>query len=104
MINTFSCAGKVIFLDVIWYLLAKEQCFVDNAASTGLTILGFYYCSLRRQDGVIEGGSWEEVNTDTVGLYWDPSSAPYQQLSLKPVSSKRLRLPGRRCFPVYDFR
>jgi hypothetical protein len=53
---------------------------------------------------VIEGGSSEEVNTDTVGLYWDPSSAPYQRLSLKPVSSKRLLLPGRRCFPVYDFR
>jgi hypothetical protein len=32
-----------------------EQCFVESTGSTGLTILGFYYCSLRREDGMIEG-------------------------------------------------
>ena len=87
------------------HYLITEQCFVDTVASTGLTILGFYYCSLRREDGVIEGGSWVNfANIDNIGLYWDPSSVPFQKLSLKPVSSKRLGNPGRRCFPVYSFR
>lgn len=41
----------------------------------GLTIAGFYYLCLCRQDGSIQG------------FYHDPSSNPYQRLSLKAGSS-----------------
>lgn len=65
----------------------KERCFVhtrhdcckssssdrlsDQDRGHGLTISGFYYVSLRRSDGEVEG------------LYFDPSSTPYQLLRLK---------------------
>lgn len=65
----------------------KEKCFIHPKDSTctspeherrsdqdrghGLTISGFYYVSLRRSDGEVEG------------LYFDPSSTPYQHLRLK---------------------
>ena len=68
----------------------KERCFVhskrdDNCAATeaerrgdqdrghGLTISGFYYVSLRRADGAVEG------------LYYDPASSP---LPVSPVDGK----------------
>ena len=38
----------------------------------GLSISGFYYVSLRRGDGKLEG------------LYYDPQSSPYQHLELRP--------------------
>ena len=38
----------------------------------GLSISGFYYISLRRSDGMVEG------------LYHDPQSSPYQHLGLSP--------------------
>lgn len=65
----------------------KERCFVhakDDACAAshverqgdrdrehGLTISGFYYVSLRRADGEVEG------------LYFDPMSTPFQRLRLK---------------------
>lgn len=55
----------------------KERCFVDTkdsaemAEGCGLTISGFYYVCLRREDGRIEG------------LYCDPQSSPYQHLVLE---------------------
>lgn len=65
----------------------KERCFVhsrhdgctssssdrlgDQDRGHGLTISGFYYVSLRRRDGMVEG------------LYFDPSSTPYQLLRLR---------------------
>jgi len=65
----------------------KERCFVhtrhdcctssssdrlsDQDRGHGLTISGFYYVSLRRSDGEVDG------------LYFDPSSTPYQLLRLK---------------------
>ncbi|KAI4210740.1 MAG: hypothetical protein LQ351_006415 [Letrouitia transgressa] len=62
----------------------KEKCFVDPSdAESALTISGFYYVSLRRSDGHIEG------------LYYDPSSTPFQHLTLDPE--------GRKCFPAYQF-
>jgi hypothetical protein len=94
--------GNINYSHYHW--LMKEQCFVDAGASTGLTILGFYYCCLRREDGVIEGNSIDEMGIEVIGLYWDPSSAPYQRLSLNPASSKTFHRSGRRCFPVYAFR
>lgn len=61
-----------------------EKCFVDPSdAESALTISGFYYVSLRRSDGHIEG------------LYYDPSSTPFQHLTLDPE--------GRKCFPAYQF-
>ena len=61
-----------------------EKCFVTPSdAQSGLTISGFYYVSLRREDGHVEG------------LYYDPSSTPYQHLSLTPE---------KRMFPTYSFR
>jgi hypothetical protein len=65
----------------------KERCFVhtrhdcctsstsdrlsDQDRGHGLTISGFYYVSLRRSNGEVDG------------LYFDPSSTPYQLLRLK---------------------
>ncbi|KAK4968172.1 hypothetical protein LTR66_011840 [Elasticomyces elasticus] len=67
----------------------KEKCFIhsksdpccagrtrlgegdDTDMGHGLTISGFYYVSLRRADGVLEG------------LYYDPSSSPFQCLRLR---------------------
>lgn len=75
----------------------KERCFVharddkcseadrggDQDRGHGLTISGFYYVSLRRSDGVVEG------------LYFDPTSTPYQHLRLK----------GHRTgWPAFEFR
>lgn len=48
-----------------------------------LSISGFYYISMRRSDGHIEG------------LYYDPSSPPFQHLALTPE--------GKRHFPTYEF-
>ncbi|KAL8683119.1 MAG: hypothetical protein Q9186_000933 [Xanthomendoza sp. 1 TL-2023] len=62
----------------------KEKCFVKPLdAHSVLTISGFYYISMRRSDGRIEG------------LYYDPSSAPFQHLSMMPE--------GKRQFPAYQF-
>lgn len=43
----------------------------DTDTGHGLTISGFYYVSLRRADGCVEG------------LYYDPTSSPYQCLRLE---------------------
>jgi hypothetical protein len=59
-----------------------EKCFVTPSDESELTISGFYYVSMRRDDGRIEG------------LYYDPNSSPYQHLSL---------MPERRMFPTYQF-
>ncbi|KAL8935787.1 MAG: hypothetical protein Q9216_005256 [Gyalolechia sp. 2 TL-2023] len=62
----------------------KEKCFVKPLdASSVLTISGFYYISMRRSDGHVEG------------LYYDPSSTPFQHLSMAPE--------GKRHFPTYKF-
>jgi hypothetical protein len=51
-----------------------EKCFITPSDQRlGLTISGFYYISLRRSDGMIEG------------LYYDPASTPYQPLVLHPT-------------------
>ncbi|KAJ5803306.1 uncharacterized protein N7503_005756 [Penicillium pulvis] len=70
-----------------WILMRwKERCFITPTDSRqGLTISGFYYISLCRENGQIEG------------LYYDPGSSPYQQLSLKPESPMMTR-------PSYSFR
>ncbi|KAK6514496.1 hypothetical protein TWF281_004695 [Arthrobotrys megalospora] len=63
----------------------KEQCFVEpGSQDSGLTITGFYFVSLSRRTGHIEG------------YYYDPHSAPYQRLDLIPTP--------KRFFPAYDFR
>jgi len=49
----------------------------------GLTIGGFYYLSLRRDDGRIQG------------YYYDSQSQPFQELTL---------MPSKRLFPSYQFR
>ncbi|MCJ1312493.1 hypothetical protein MMC25_006167 [Agyrium rufum] len=69
-----------------WILMRwKEQCFVTPSdAQLGLTISGFYYVCLRREDGWLEG------------LYYDPLSSPYQHLEL--------RAEGRGGGPSYSFR
>ncbi|KAI9795162.1 MAG: hypothetical protein M1816_000184 [Peltula sp. TS41687] len=68
-----------------WILMRwKEKCFITPSDQRlGLTISGFYYISLRRSDGFIEG------------LYYDPASTPYQHLTLRPMA---------RTFPTYEFR
>ena len=65
---------------------SPERCFITPTdARQGLTISGFYYISLSREDGSVEG------------LYYDPGSSPYQQLSLKPEMMKMAH-------PSYSFR
>ena len=60
-----------------------EKCFVTKTeAQTALTISGFYYVSLRRENGRVEG------------LYYDPHSNPYQYLSM---------YPQKKSFPTYTF-
>ncbi|KAL2826847.1 vacuolar import and degradation protein-domain-containing protein [Aspergillus cavernicola] len=70
-----------------WILMRwKERCFITPTdARQGLTISGFYYISLHREGGQIEG------------LYYDPGSSPYQQLSLNPETEKMIQ-------PSYRFR
>lgn len=64
--------------------LKAESCFVNvDSQESGLTIAGFYFLCLRRRDGMIEG------------YYFDPSSSPYQLLSLQPMP---------KTFPTYKFR
>ncbi|KAK2877198.1 hypothetical protein FQN49_001348 [Arthroderma sp. PD_2] len=71
-----------------WILMRwKERCFVSPSHSRqGLTISGFYYISVHRETGRIEG------------MYYDPGSSPYQQLSLDPI------LKDKMVFPAYKFR
>lgn len=62
---------------------STEKCFVTPSdAQSSLTISGFYYVSLRRSNGLVEG------------LYYDPSSTPYQHLVLRPE---------KKMFPSYAF-
>ncbi|PYH43239.1 GID4/VID24 family protein [Aspergillus saccharolyticus JOP 1030-1] len=70
-----------------WILMRwKERCFITPTDSRqGLTISGFYYISLNRENGHIDG------------LYYDPGSSPYQQLSLNPETRKMVQ-------PSYGFR
>lgn len=61
-----------------------ERCFITPTDSRqGLTISGFYFIALRREDGQIEG------------LYYDPGSSPYQQLNLSPKPY------GHQAEPIY---
>lgn len=48
-----------------------------DGAGYGLSISGFYYVSLRRGDGRLEG------------LYFDPQSSPYQHLEMRPSGGMR---------------
>lgn len=68
-------------------LTPLERCFITPSHSRqGLTISGFYYISVRREDGHIEG------------MYYDPGSSPYQHLSLMPHMREKM------VFPAYNFR
>ncbi|PSN67927.1 hypothetical protein BS50DRAFT_491513 [Corynespora cassiicola Philippines] len=61
---------------------AEQSLFDDSGC--GLTISGFYYVCLRREDGRLEG------------LYYDPQSSPYQRLNLESVRGG--------IFPAWGFR
>ncbi|KAL7275428.1 hypothetical protein RUND412_001636 [Rhizina undulata] len=64
----------------------KERCFITPRTPEDvehLTIGGFYFLSLRRCDGTIQG------------FYYDPTGIPDQELRLKP---------SIRTFPAYEFR
>lgn len=51
-----------------------ERHFVNVSEHTsGLTIAGFYYVSMRRSDGYVEG------------FYHDQASTPFQHLALNPT-------------------
>jgi Vacuolar import and degradation protein len=85
-----------------------EKCFISPCSSdphtapprSGLTISGFYYVCLRREDGHVEG------------FYFDPNSSPYQQLRLTPrgIGSGGTGIGGvmggmgGKMFPTYSFR
>lgn len=68
------------------FSLRAEKCFITPQTSPDvgvLTIGGFYFLSLRRSDGQVQG------------FYYDPMSQPFQELNLKP---------RERLFPTYEFR
>lgn len=76
-----------LFIREMLTLASSERCFVSPSHSRqGLTISGFYYISVHRETGRIEG------------MYYDPGSSPYQQLSLDPI------LKNKMVFPAYRFR
>lgn len=54
-----------------------DSMVASSGSGFGLSISGFYYVSLRRRDGRVEG------------LYFDPASSPYQQLELWPEGGGR---------------
>ena len=61
----------------------KEKNVIESKSlDTSLTIAGFYFASLRRKDGYIEG------------FYYDPSSSPYQHLHLHPTCLKPQTFPA----------
>lgn len=60
-----------------------DAVMAETGEGCGLTISGFYYVCLRREDGGIEG------------LYCDPDSSPYQHLKLGRV--------GGGVFPTWSF-
>lgn len=60
-----------------------DAVMAETGEGCGLTISGFYYVCLRREDGEVEG------------LYCDPESSPYQHLRLGRV--------GGGCFPTWSF-
>eukprot|EP00850_Spirogloea_muscicola_P016818 SM000139S00135 [mRNA] locus=s139:338000:339860:+ [translate_table: standard] len=55
----------------------KEKFFVNAGSECGLTIAGFYYVCLAREDGAIHG------------FYYDPHSSPFQKLELQPTNEGR---------------
>lgn len=59
------------------YMRWKESHFENAAADCGLTIAGFYYTCMDRATGAV------------VGYYYDPYSAPFQKLELRPSTEKR---------------
>ena len=71
-----------------------ERCFI-NESNPGwglMTISGFYYVALERSTGRIEG------------LYYDPGSQPYQQLSMMPEGTREGSAGGvKKWFPALDF-
>ncbi|CAD7700270.1 unnamed protein product, partial [Ostreobium quekettii] len=56
----------------------KEKFFISKQEESQLTIQGFYYVCLSRQNGEI----W--------GYYYDPDSQPYQELELRVIHSHSL--------------
>ncbi|KAI9145748.1 vacuolar import and degradation protein-domain-containing protein [Paraphysoderma sedebokerense] len=63
---------RTIFDDYI-FMRWKEKFFVQAPQPNSLTIAGFYYISLKKSDGTIEG------------FYYDKNSKPYQKVLLRPV-------------------
>jgi hypothetical protein len=73
-------------LGLCTYDRCLERCVLaPSHPRSGLTISGFYYISLNRETGLIEG------------LYYDPGSSPYQYLTLNPEGKMRT-------FPAYELR
>ena len=62
------------------YLFArlKEHSFADERSKdAGLTIAGFYYLTIDRRDGSVDG------------RYYDPASSAYQRVQLRQSSVRR---------------
>ncbi|KAJ2453691.1 hypothetical protein EV183_002095 [Coemansia sp. RSA 2336] len=73
-----SMHGKVMprILEDYLFMRWKEVSFVNAEPSeTGLTIEGFYYVCMNRKTGAIDG------------VYFDPSTQPYQRLTLNVDAS-----------------
>lgn len=85
LVKSLTSRKYLMELNAKWlFLRIKEHCFLNPDPDVGgLTISGFYYLSLRREDGRIHG------------YYYDPQSQPYQELTL---------MPEKRLFPSYKFR
>lgn len=56
----------------------KEHSFADERSKdAGLTIAGFYYLTIDRRDGSVDG------------RYYDPASSAYQRVQLRQASVRR---------------
>lgn len=71
-----------------------ERCFISESdAGWGLTISGYYYIAMKRSTGQIDG------------LYYDPGSQPYQQLSMMPEGTRQgSSVAVKRRWPAFEFR
>ena len=68
----YASAIELLIKSIANGLVTEKQFIAPLESQSQLTISGFYYISMDRSNGEVEG------------LYYDPKSTPYQHLSLKP--------------------
>ena len=67
----YALTSELLTKSIADGLITEKQFIAPLDSQSQLTISGFYYISMNRSNGEVEG------------LYYDPKSTPYQHLSLK---------------------